>query len=90
MNGILPEKVRNRRDKKGFITPEMRWFTKDFKDDFIKLFQDNVQFSKGLINQKEAKSYLIKMQQGVIPFNYSYWHIILFCIWMKKFNVDIE
>ncbi|NDA61836.1 MAG: asparagine synthase (glutamine-hydrolyzing) [Chitinophagia bacterium] len=90
MKGILPEKVRNRRDKKGFITPEMRWFTKDFKDDFIKLFQDNVQFSKGLINQKEAESYLVKMQQGIIPFNYSYWHIILFCIWMKKFKVDIE
>lgn len=90
MVGILPEKVRNRKDKKGFITPEQRWFTNDFKDDFLKLFDDNIEYSKGLIDKNEAKSYLIKMQKGMIPFDYSYWRIILFCIWMKVFNVELD
>ena len=90
MMGILPEKVRNRKDKKGFITPEQQWFTIDFKNEFLKLFQDNINYAKGLIDENEAKSYLTQMQKGMIPFDYSYWHIILFCIWMKTFNVELD
>ena len=90
MKGILPEKVRNRKDKKGFITPEQQWFTIDFKNEFLKLFQDNINYAKGLIDENEAKSYLTQMQKGMIPFDYSYWHIILFCIWMKTFNVELD
>ena len=44
----------------------------------------------GLIDENEAKSYLTQMQKGMIPFDYSYWHIILFCIWMKTFNVELD
>jgi asparagine synthase (glutamine-hydrolysing) len=90
MEGILPEKVRNRKDKKGFITPEQRWFLMDYKDDFIDYFRKNVEFAKGIINREKAEKYLLNMQKGIIPFGYSYWRIILFCVWMKVFNVDIE
>lgn len=90
MKGILPEKVRNRKDKKGFITPEQKWFMLEFRNEFIKLFEDNVQYAKGIINKDEGKKYLYDMQNGKIPFDYSYWRIILFCIWMKTFNVEID
>jgi asparagine synthase (glutamine-hydrolysing) len=90
LKGILPEKVRNRKDKKGFITPEQRWFMDDFSKDFLDLFEENIKYAKGVINAEEAKKYLINMQKGIIPFDYSYWHIILFCLWMKSFNVEIE
>ena len=90
LKGILPEKVRNRKDKKGFITPEQRWFMDDFSKDFLDLFDENIKYAKGIINVEEAKKYLINMQKGIIPFDYSYWHIILFCIWMKTFNVELD
>jgi asparagine synthase (glutamine-hydrolysing) len=90
MDGILPEKVRNRKDKQGFITPEEMWFKSDFKNEFLNLLDENVIYAKGIIDKKEARSFLIKMQNGDIPFDYSYWHILQFCIWMKVFNVKIE
>jgi tetratricopeptide (TPR) repeat protein len=44
----------------------------------------------GLNRFDEAKKYLINMQKGIIPSDYSYWHIFLFCMWMKTFNVEFE
>lgn len=90
LKGILPEKVRNRKDKKGFITPEQRWFMEDFSKEFLQLFEDNVKHAKGIINQGAAKEHMINVQKGLVPFDYSYWRIILFCIWMKTFNIEIE
>ena len=29
MSGIIPDKIRDRKDKKGFITPEERWIKED-------------------------------------------------------------
>ena len=86
---ILPVKISERKDKKGFITPEKRWFTEDYKKEFIKLFNDNVDFSHGIIKKADTEIYLKKMQEGLIPFDYTYWRIILFCIWMKVFKVKI-
>jgi asparagine synthase (glutamine-hydrolysing) len=90
LKGILPEKVRNRKDKRGFITPEHNWFMNDFSNDFLKLFDDNIKYAKGVINAKEARRYLVEMQKGLIPFDYSYWHIILFCMWMKVFKISTD
>ncbi len=90
LRGILPEKVRNRKDKKGFITPEERWFMEDFSKEFQELFTDNVKYAKGVINQESAMIHLLNVQKGKLSFDYSYWRIILFCIWMKIFNVEIE
>jgi asparagine synthase (glutamine-hydrolysing) len=85
--GILPEKIRNRKDKKGFITPEQRWFLEDYKNEFMELFEQNVHYAKDIINPKEARKYLIQVQDGTIQFDYTYWRIISFCLWMKVFNV---
>jgi asparagine synthase (glutamine-hydrolysing) len=90
LKGILPEKVRNRKDKKGFITPEERWFKQDFGQRYLDMFLSVAKYSKGIIIEKEAKIYLDKMQKGEIKFDYSYWHMILFCIWMKRFNVELS
>jgi asparagine synthase (glutamine-hydrolysing) len=90
MKGILPEIVRQRKDKKGFITPEERWFKEDYFDDFVKLFKSNVKYSKGLINEEETLKYFHNVRSGKIEFSYTYWHITVFCIWMKIFNVEVE
>jgi asparagine synthase (glutamine-hydrolysing) len=87
---LLPTEIFKRKDKMGFITPEESWFTKDFKSEFLKLFDDNIDFSKGIFKKSEVRKYIIEMQQGKRPFDYSYWRIILFCIWMRVFNVDLN
>lgn len=87
LDGILPEVIKNRKDKKGFITPEQRWFTEDLKEEFMQMFEENISYAKGIINKVEARKYLEKVQAGTIPFDYTYWRIISFCLWMKVFNV---
>jgi asparagine synthase (glutamine-hydrolysing) len=90
MEGILPDKVRKRADKKGFITPEEYWLKEEFKDDFIQMLNKYHNYSKGLINLDEALKYLQKVQTCKMPFNYTYWRIILFCVWMKVFKVELH
>ena len=90
MKGILPEKVRLRKDKKGFITPEELWFKEQYKSEFLDMFDNYVSNSKGIINIEKAREFLLKVQEGRIRFDYTYWRIILFCVWMKVFNVELK
>ncbi|WP_250632424.1 asparagine synthase (glutamine-hydrolyzing) [Rhodoflexus caldus] len=90
LEGILPETVRNRKDKKGFITPEQRWFLEDYSREFLDLFDTNVGFTQGLIKWQEGMAFLQDMQAGKIPFDYAYWRLILFSVWMKRFSVTID
>jgi asparagine synthase (glutamine-hydrolysing) len=90
MKGILVEKVRKRKDKKGFITPEERWLMNDYPEEFIKLIESTVKYSKGIIKKEEAVNYIRSMQKREIEFDYSYWRIIQFCIWMKVFDVQLD
>lgn len=89
LKNILPEKILNRKDKKGFITPEERWLKVDFSFEFRKALQQSIIDSKGIISDN-ALVYLDEMIQGKIRFDYTYWRLILFGKWMKLFNVTTE
>lgn len=89
LRNLLPDKIASRKDKKGFITPEERWFTSDYRDEFIQLFKENISFAKGILKENETLEYLNKVQNGLIPFDYTYWRLILFCIWMRRFDVAV-
>lgn len=86
MSGIIPDKVRDRKDKKGFITPEERWIKKDATTFFRGKIKEAIDRTGGII-KSEALSYFDSVVSGRIPFDYTYWRIILFSDWMKKFNV---
>ncbi len=87
---LLPTAIRYRKDKKGFITPEERWFKEDFYNEFLQLLKDNLHYAKGIINSEAAIKYFEDVRTGKIRFTYTYWHIISFCLWMKVFNVHLE
>lgn len=89
MKGILPEIVRKRKDKKGFLTPEERWVKKDFTNEFRLLLQESIINSKGIV-KPEALIYFDKMVNGDVPFDFSYWRIIAFGNWMKIFKVELN
>ena len=90
MEGILPEKVRKRTDKKGFITPEEQWLKGEFKDNYLHMLQEYHKYSNGLIKLDGALDYIRMVQTSKMPFNYTYWRIILFCVWMKVFKVELN
>lgn len=86
---MLPEAIRQRKDKKGFITPEERWFRQDHANEFLNLFACVADYARGLINKEKELALLRDMQAGKLPFDYSYWRLILFCLWMKRFDVNL-
>ena len=90
MTGILTEEVRLRKDKVGFITPEQIWFMEDYKQEFMEMLKSNVAYSKGIIKADKAEKFFKDVQNGVVPFDYTYWRLIQFCIWMKVFKVELE
>ena len=89
LKDILPEKIRNRKDKNGYLTPEERWVKKDDPALFRKKIEEAIKISKGIIKPK-ALEYFDKIIAGKIPFDYTYWRLILFSIWLVKFNILIE
>ena len=86
LKDILPEKIRNRKDKKGFITPEERWVKEDNPAIFREKIKEAIEISKGII-KPEALQYFDKVVSGKIPFDYTYWRLIQFGEWMKQFNI---
>jgi asparagine synthase (glutamine-hydrolysing) len=87
LKDILPERIKNRKDKKGFITPEERWVKEDNPALFRAKIQDSIANSGGIVNPV-ALEYFDDMVAGKIPFDYTYWRIIQFGEWMKVFKIQ--
>ena len=87
LSDTLPEAIRNRKDKKGFITPEEVWFKKDFRNEFIAMFKKYNVYTNSIISEKEAMQYFEEIISGKVAFNYTYWRLISLGVWMKVFNI---
>lgn len=87
LKNLLPEKIANRRDKMGFVTPEELWVTKDRPDDFQAVIEQAIVYSDGLLREdalKIAKS----MTSGNMAFHTRFIRMMTFGLWMKRFNVQ--
>jgi len=87
MRGILPDQIRNRMDKLGFVTPEQVWVCEFNPDLFKKKIQEIV-----LKHNKIFNSDTIKITDDIIDGRRKYsslpWRIISFGVWMEQFNVQ--
>jgi asparagine synthase (glutamine-hydrolysing) len=86
MKDILPEKVRMRKDKKGFITPEERWVKKDHTAWFRKKAMEAVEVTNGIVSPGFI-GYFDRLADGSIPFSLHYIQPILFAEWIRVFGV---
>lgn len=89
LKNILPEKIKNRKDKKGFITPEELWVKEDNPALFRSKIEKAIEITKGII-KPDALNYFDKMVVGKIPFDNAYWRLILFAEWIKRFDVKLK
>jgi asparagine synthase (glutamine-hydrolysing) len=88
LNGVLPEKIRQRISKLGFATPEEVWVKKQRPDLFKSLAEEACKNSYGILNQ-EAMKIAEEMILGKRPFSFQLWRMIIFGRWIKRFNVSI-
>lgn len=88
MNSLLPESIKNRKDKMGFTTPEELWVKHENPSLFRAKISEAINASDGII-RPGALNYFDKVVDGSLPFDYTYWRLILFSEWIKKFQVKI-
>ncbi len=88
MSDILPEVISNRKDKKGFITPESRW-TKMGAAYMTKLFSSNSGMAASpFVNSKKILNGLSSnVQKDAYSQHTDIWRPLNLEVWLRKFNV---
>ena len=89
MRGVLPESVRMRMDKLGFVTPEETWIRRESTERFKSALREAVSVSRGVLTEKSLVIF-DRMVDGTLPFNSYIWRLISFGAWVKRFNVEIS
>ena len=88
MIGILPESVRTRMDKVGFVTPEEVWLKKEVPGIFRKELKRAVYHSDGILTE-DAERRLERIIDSELQFDYVVWRMICFGRWMECFNIAV-
>lgn len=88
MAGILPESIRMRMDKMGFVTPEEVWVRSEAPDLFRAELRKSIDAAQGILNAK-ALDYLENVISGKDTFSFLLWRMISFGRWMERFQVSL-
>ncbi|MEN6621163.1 MAG: asparagine synthase-related protein [Smithella sp.] len=86
MSGLLPDTIRDRMDKLGFVTPEEVWVKEHAPDLFQLKLQRAVDSSQGILSPK-CLELLDEVICGAAPFSFLIWRMISFGEWMETFSV---
>lgn len=80
--GLLPERVRNRIDKMGFVTPEEVWLREENPGLFRAALAEAMDVSCGIL-KPDVTNRLERMIAGRVPFSFLVWRCISFGSWLK-------
>lgn len=89
MSGILPDMIRDRTDKLGFVTPEEVWVKQQAPDIFRAKLDRAIEASHGIL-KPEAHNTLEAMISGKQSFNFGIWRMISFGEWVERFSVECK
>lgn len=88
MVGILPDKLRLRKDKIGFDTPQKEWFkTKKFQSIIADILNSDSFKSRNIINVKKANALYKRHLNGKVDISKEIWKWINLELWFRK-NID--
>lgn len=88
LTGILPDKIKKRISKLGFVTPEEIWL-KNNRELFREKLLDAIHDSNGIFNKKQILAIFEEVVTGKRQFDFWVWRIISFGTWMRLFKVAI-
>jgi len=87
LSGILPDAIRDRVDKLGFVTPEEVWVKQLATKEFRAKLDHAIEASQGILNPAAAKKVFENVVAGKQKFNFDIWRMISFGEWMERFSV---
>ena len=86
--GIIPQKIQNRTNKMGFVTPGEKWVI-----DNPKIYKDklksSIELAGILLNGPECYDRFARMVDGEIPFENTFWRVIFLGEWIKCYKVSV-
>ncbi|MCT7995238.1 asparagine synthase (glutamine-hydrolyzing) [Laspinema olomoucense] len=88
MQKVLPEVIRQRRDKLAFVTPEELWLRQEQPETFRQSVAEAIEQSQGLLNSS-ALTITDKIINGNSPFSSLPWRFISLGGWIEAFKVKI-
>lgn len=89
MDGVLPELVRDRRDKLGFATPEEAWFRGPLRKEVEAGVERALRLYPDLLARDETREFARQMLDGRRPFDFSLWRIVVLGIWGETYGMAI-
>lgn len=87
MRDVLPKRVRERRDKLGFTTPEQAWFRGPLRDLMLEGTESSLKRFPEIFDAQETRSHVREMLNGERSVDFSLWRIVNMGIWGERFGV---
>jgi asparagine synthase (glutamine-hydrolysing) len=85
MEGILPEAVRTRQDKMGFVTPQDIWFRGPLKNKIEDILESKSFAERGYFRLGEIKKAFVKHCTGRVNLGSTIWRWVNLEIWLRMF-----
>jgi asparagine synthase (glutamine-hydrolysing) len=87
MKGVLPEIIRQRRDKLGFATPEEVWFKGPLRTEVLARAEKSVRAHGDIFEPSIAIDLLSATLDGRRPFDFLPWRVVVFGAWVDRFGM---
>ena len=89
MADILPPKVRDRRDKLGFATPEPEWMRGGLRTVLAEGVETTLARLPGLVDPQAARAMTTAMLSGARQADPSLWRLANLGLWSQRFNTGV-
>ncbi len=86
MKGLLPEPVRLRRDKMGFVTPEAQWFRGPISQDVRQVLSDRRTRERGYLDTRAAQRAFEAHVAGRVDLSRAIWRWLNVELWCRCFS----
>lgn len=89
MRGALPEEIRTRVDKLGFVTPEETWVRERMPDAFRNKIEQTLEVAAGCFNSEAVRLEFDHILGGNKRFSFWPWRVVNFGEWVQRFGVAV-
>ena len=87
MKGLIPEKVRTRRDKMGFATPQDRWLRETLRPELESLFSSSAFAQREYWDTSRLQKAYKLYCAGEIEIGTSIWRCVTLELWHQQFSI---
>jgi asparagine synthase (glutamine-hydrolysing) len=85
MKGTLPEEVRDRKDKMGFVVPQDIWFRKVLSDPIREIIRSKSFAERGFLNVVQTQKAFDRHCEGKINISFLIWRWVNLELWIRTF-----